>query len=144
MKKLFVVLIVLLSIFAVSCDGNTATPDAPAVNTTGTDFLKSYLLDGKTAEDAIYEINDNSDKIPNDNITMEGTTLVYKGFEKTADGNDAIKDGTKITLWGKVSQTGANLTVQLDNDVFTLTAETTENPNNPVYKINGVDISEEY
>ncbi|HIV98746.1 MAG TPA: hypothetical protein IAB12_03070 [Candidatus Ornithospirochaeta avicola] len=145
MKKLFVALLVLLSILAISCDGNTKTPDAPAVNTTGTDFLKNHLLEGKTAEDAIFEINDIENEMPNDNITMEGMTLIYNGFEKIADGNDAIKGGTKITIWGKVSQTsGANLTVQLDNDVFTLTAEQTEDPYNPVYKINGVDISEEY
>ena len=149
MKKLFVALLVLLSILAISCDGNTATPDAPAVNTTGTEFINKYLNEGNSAMAAIGEIlympdsaiGENNRPIPgsyeNGTIIVESSLEVtYKGFKRAAEGNEAIKAGTEITIWGD----SRNFTAKLDDDVFSVTSSLSLDEG-PTYKINGVVVN---
>ena len=148
MKKLFVALLVLLSILAISCDGNTATPDAPAVNTTGTEFINKYLNEGNSAMAAIGEILYMPDSamaeeglIPgsyeNGTIIVENSREVtYKGFKRTAEGNKAIKAGTEITIWGD----SRNFTAKLDDDVFSVTSSLSLDEG-LTYKINGVEVN---
>ena len=119
MKKLFVALLVLLSILAISCDGNTKTPDDSETITGETEEL-SVLLS--------YFNQDFNDQGENKNIAIASAlmSITTNQFEKfptpntpdvffngdkmtsVENGTDPVsgffKTGTEVTVYGRVSQ----------------------------------------